>query len=48
MAVHSMVTCIERIVEHKEIAVEAFLDTEQASDQTLFEAIALAARRHLS
>jgi len=45
-ALHSEVTCAERMVEHKEMVHEAFLDIEGAFDQTSLEAIASAARRH--
>jgi hypothetical protein len=43
---HNVVTCIENAIEHKAIALGAFLDTEGASDRTSFETLKQAAERH--
>jgi hypothetical protein len=43
---HNEVTRIENAMEHKEIALGAFLDIEGAFDRTTFAAIAKAAEWH--
>jgi hypothetical protein len=45
-ALQHVVTCIESAIEHKEIALAAFLDIEEAFDRTSFEVITQAAERH--
>jgi hypothetical protein len=45
-ALHNVVTHIENAVEHKDIALGAFLDIEGAFDGTSFDTIIQAAERH--
>jgi hypothetical protein len=45
-ALHNVVTCIESAIEHKEIALAAFLDIDGAFDRTSFEVITKAAETH--
>jgi hypothetical protein len=45
-ALHNVVTPIENAIEHKDIALEAFLDIEEAFDRTSFDIIKQAAERH--
>jgi hypothetical protein len=45
-ALHNVVTRIESAIEHKDIAVGAFLDIEGAFDRTSFDIIKQAAERH--
>jgi hypothetical protein len=45
-ALHNVVTCIQSAIEHKEIALGAFLDIEGVSDRIQFDIITLAASRH--
>jgi hypothetical protein len=46
IVLHNVVTCIENAIEHKDIALGAFLDIEGASDRTPFDTIVQAAERH--
>jgi hypothetical protein len=46
MTIHNVATGIESAIEHKEIALAAFLDIEGASDRTSFAVITQAAERH--
>jgi hypothetical protein len=39
-------TCIEYATEHKDIALGAFLDMEEAFDRTFFDIIKQAAESH--
>jgi hypothetical protein len=41
-----VVTCIENAIEHKDIALGALLDIEEAFDKTSFDTIKPAAERH--
>jgi hypothetical protein len=41
-----VVTCIENAIEHRDIALGAFLDVEGAFDRTSFDTIKQAAERH--
>jgi hypothetical protein len=41
-----VVTCIESAIEHKDIALGAFLNTEGTFDRTSFDIIKRAAERH--
>jgi hypothetical protein len=43
---HNVVTCIENAIEHKDIALGAFLDMEGAFNRTSFDIIKQAAERH--
>jgi hypothetical protein len=45
-ALHDVVTCIENAIEHKDIALGAFLDIKGAFDRTSFDTIKQAAERH--
>jgi hypothetical protein len=46
MALHNVVTHVESAIEHKDIALGAFLDTEGASDRISFDMIEQAAGNH--
>jgi hypothetical protein len=45
-ALHNVVTRIENAIEHRDIALGAFLDIEGAFDRTSFDTIKQAAERH--
>jgi hypothetical protein len=45
-ALHSVVTCIENAIEHKDLALGALLDIEGAFDRTSYDTIEQAAERH--
>ena len=45
-ALYQVVQRLEKSLEHKEIALGAFLDIEGAFDNTSFDAIIMAAREH--
>jgi hypothetical protein len=45
-ALHNVVTYIESAIEHKDIALGAFLDIEGAFDRTSFDIIKQAAEKH--
>jgi hypothetical protein len=45
-ALHNVITRIENYIEHKDIALGAFLDIQEAFDRTSFNTINQAAKRH--
>jgi hypothetical protein len=45
-ALHNVVKCIENSIEHKDIALGAFLDIGGAFDRTSFDTIKQAAEKH--